>query len=330
MTPLIVGQILGVSFASGLNLYLTVAALGLLSRLGVLDLPPGLHGLEGLIVIASAVLLYLVEAVIDKVRHADSLWDTVHTFIRPPAAALLAVGILWGAPASLVAPAAAGAFVVALLAHGTKAGIRLALNAAMRGGRAWVSIGEDLMAVAFATLAFIDPATALVSTLTVLALTLLVGPRYWRAFRLGLRAMFAWVRALFAQARWRDVDELPRGVRKLLGATPLGTAPPRGARAAIDGAPGTGAYRNGWLITTEQGPVFVYLSLLGHRRVDLPATRSVEADPGFWADVLRVQADGDVSYRLYMLKDGPPVDETMPHLGRPTIVSEPAPTQETT
>ncbi len=327
MTPLLIGQILGVSFACGLNLYLTVAALGLLSRFGVLEgLPPGLHGLEGLIVITSAVLLYLVEAVIDKVPHADSLWDTVHTFIRPPAAALLAVGIMWGAPVSLVAPAAAGALVVALLAHGTKAGIRLALNTAMRGGRAWVSTGEDLVAVAFATMAFLAPATALVSTLTVIALILLVGPRYWRAFRLGLRAMFAWIRALFAPARWRDENELPEGVRKLLGTTPLGTAPPRGARAAIHGAPGAGAYRNGWLITTEQGPVFVYLSLLGHRRVDLPPTRHVEADPGFWADVLRVQGAGDVSYRIYMLKDGPPVEVAMPHL----VKSAPAPPQETT
>lgn len=314
MSVVVIGHILGVSFACGLNLYLTVAALGILSRIGFVDLPPGLHGLEGLIVIVSAVLLFLVEAVIDKVRHVDSLWDTVHTFIRPPAAALLALGILWGAPVSLAAPAAAAAFVVALIAHGTKAGLRLALNAAMRGGRSWVSLVEDLLAVGFATMAFLDPTTALIGTLTALALVLLVGPRYWRAFRLGLRALFAWMRTLFATGRWREESELPRGVRKLLDPTSLGAAPPRGARAAIHGAPGAGAYRNGWLVATPEGPIFMYLGLFGHRRVDLPATQSVATEEGLWADVIHVQTEDEQAYRLYMLKDGPTLDLTIPHL----------------
>ncbi len=315
MTALVVGQILGVAFACGLNLYLTVAALGILSRIGLLQgLPTGLHGLESLVVIGSAGLLYLIEAVVDKVRHADSLWDTVHTFIRPPAAALLAIGLVWGGPAELVALAAAVAFTVALIAHGTKAGIRLSLNAEMQGGRAWVSVAEDLLAIAFATMAFLDPATALIATLTVLAVVLLLGPRYWRAFRLGLRALSAWMRTLFAPARWREGDELPRGIRKLLGSTPLGAAPPRGAKAAITGAPGTGAYRNGWLIVTADGPIFVYRTLLGRRSVSLPDPRRIAGDAGFWADVVDVEASDDSAYRLYMLKDGPPLDLTIDHL----------------
>lgn len=315
MTGFILGQILAVAFACGLNLYLTVAALGILSRVGLLqELPPGLHGLESLVVIGSATLLYLIEAVIDKVQHADSLWDTVHTFIRPPAAALLSIGLVWGEPASLVALAAAIAFTVALIAHGTKAGIRISLNAAMQGGRAWVSVAEDILAIAFATMAFLDPGTALIAALTVLAVVLLVGPRYWRAFRLGLRALSAWMRTLFAPARWREGDELPRGIRKLLGATPLGAAPPRGAKAAITGAAGTGAYRNGWLVVTADGPIFVYRTLLGLRTVRLPDPRRVDGDAGFWADIVDVESADDNAYRLYMLKDGPPLDLTIDHL----------------
>lgn len=317
MTGIVVGQILGVAFACGLNLYLTVAALGILSRVGLLQgLPPGLHGLESFVVIGSAGLLYLIEAVVDKVRHADSLWDTVHTLIRPPAAALLAVGLVWGGPATLLAMAAATAFTVALVVHATKAGIRLSLNAGMQGGRAWVSIAEDILAIAFATMAFLDPATALVATLTLLAVVLLVGPRYWRAFRLGLRALAAWMRTLFAPARWREDEELPRGIRKLLGPTPLGAAPPRGAKAAITGAPGTGAYRNGWLVVTAGGPIFVYRTLLGRRSVPLPDPRRVAGDAGFWADVVDVEATDDTVYRLYVLKDGPPLDLTIDHLHR--------------
>lgn len=315
MTAILIGQILGVAFAAGLNLYLTVAALGILSRIGLLPgLPPGLHGLESLVVIGSAGLLFFIEAVVDKVQHADSLWDTVHTLIRPPAAALLAVGLAWGAPTTLVAIGAAIAFTVALITHGTKAGIRLSINAGMIGGRAWVSVAEDILAITFATMAFLDPATALVATLTVLAVILLVGPRYWRAFRLGLRALAAWLRTLFAPARWREADELPRGIRKLIGPTPLGGAPPRGAKAAVTGAPGTGAYRNGWLVLTTDGPLFVYRTLFGHRSIRLPDPRRIAGDAGFWADVVDVEATDHSAYRLYMLKDGPPLELTMDHL----------------
>lgn len=314
MTAVLLGQILGLSFACGLNLYLTVAVLGILSRLGLISLPPGLHGLEGLIVIASAATLYLVEAVIDKVRHADSLWDTVHTLIRPPAAALLAVGILWGQSSSLAIAAAAIAFGVALTAHATKAGVRLALNAALRGGRSWVSALEDALAVAFATLAFVEPTNALLATAAVLLVLLLAGPRYWRAFRLGLLALSAWRRTLFSAARWRDAEELPRRVRSILGATPLGTAPPRGTRAAVHGLPGVGAYRNGWLVVTASGPIFVYRTALGARSIDLPTPREVQADPGVWVDIVRIEADDDLSYTLFMLKDGPALDVAIPHL----------------
>ncbi len=314
MTVLLIGQILGVSFACGLNLYLTVAALGLLSRFDIItSLPPGLHGLEGVLVIISAALLYLIEAVVDKIRHADSLWDTVHTFIRPPAAALLAVGALWGEETSLVLAAATMAFVVALIAHGTKAGLRLSLNAGQAGGQAWVSIGEDILALAFATMAFLDPTLALIGTAAILVILILVGPRYWRAFRLGLRAMAAWYRTLFSPARWREGAELPARIRRQLDPTPLGAAPPRGARACLHGFPGAGAYRNGWVVVSNGDPVFLYRTLLGHRLIDLPAPRLLSVDPGVWADIIHIDTH-DIRYQLYLLKDGPTVDMAVPHL----------------
>lgn len=315
MTALLLGQILGVSFACGLNLYLTVASLGVLSRIGLIEtLPPGLQGLESMIVIASAALLYLVEAVIDKIRHADSVWDAVHTFIRPPAAALLAVGALWGHPPSLLFAAAAIALLVALIAHGTKAGVRLTLNTAMRTGHAWLSIAEDLVAVSFATLAFLNPALALVAIGTILVLLLVVGPRYWRAFRLGARALAGWIRTLFYPARWREADEIPHRVRALLDPRPLAGAPPRGARSGLHELPSAGPYRNGWLVIDSGGGLFVYRTLFGHRRVDLPAPTRVEVHRGVWADVVRVEAENDVRYRIYLLKDGPPPDIVIDNL----------------
>src|SRR5882724_9978528 len=90
MTPLeTLGYILGTSFASGLNLYATVAAAGLLERFGLVHLPPQLHVLSNPLVLGIAATLFLIEFVADKVPYVDSVWDAVHTFIRPPAAAFL-------------------------------------------------------------------------------------------------------------------------------------------------------------------------------------------------------------------------------------------------
>src|SRR5713226_823087 len=86
------GLALGAGFSSGLNLYATVATLGLLQRFGVLHLPPGLQVLSHRWVLGLAIALYLLEFFADKVPYIDTVWDAVHTFIRPPAAALLGYG----------------------------------------------------------------------------------------------------------------------------------------------------------------------------------------------------------------------------------------------
>lgn len=309
MTPVLIGQLLGVSFACGLNLYATVAALGLLSRMGLVqDLPPGLRGLESAIVIGTALTLYLIEAIIDRVHHADSVWDTVHTFIRPPAAALLALGALWGQPTSIQLAAAAFALLVALAAHATKAGFRLALNATDRNrGASWISTTEDVAAVAFVFAALEYPGTALAAGAVVLAVVIVVGPRLWRAFALGIRCLTAWLRTLFTPAGWRAPEHLPARLRKILDDVPIAAAPPRAARAAMRDFPGVGAYRNGWLVVTTAGPVFLFGGLLGGRRVDLPTPERMEMEHGLWLNTLRIQSR-DITFTLYLLKDGPDLD----------------------
>lgn len=306
MTAVIVGQLLGLGVACGLNLYIAVAAIGILARLGVVqDLPAGLHGLQGLIVILSALALYVIEAVVDKVRHADSLWDTVHTFIRPPAAALLAVGALWVAPLHIRIAGAAFAFLVAFAIHGGKAGLRVALNTgATPRSSTWISIAEDVAAAAFALAALEYPILALAAGGAILVLLLLFGRRFWRAFVLGIRCLIAWLRAFFTRGRWREAHEIPAGLRGLLDPQPLGTAPPRGARAALNGVRSVGAFRNGWLVITPAGPVFLYRTLIGRRRYDLPRTHQVQIETGIWADVIRARQGTD-PFALYMLKDGP-------------------------
>ncbi|MFO7893445.1 MAG: DUF4126 domain-containing protein [Longimicrobiales bacterium] len=316
MNLILAGQLAGLAFACGLNLYLTVATLGILSRFGLMPgLPPGLHGLQGWIVIASAVGLYLVETVIDKVHHADSLWDTVHTFIRPPAAALLAAAALWGQPTLTLLAGATLALGVAFAAHGTKAGLRMSLNATMHTRwQRWISALEDGIAAVFAVVALRFPVPTLAAVGVVLLATAPLAPRLWRAFRMGNRSITAWLRSIFRPARWREFDELPAYVRSLLDDTPLGAAPPRGARATLHGLEGAGAFRNGWLILTAHGPAFVYRSLLGTRRIDLPAPRQIRPEPAVWATILRVDGQNDVRYTLFLLKDGPATDLAIQHL----------------
>lgn len=315
MNPVLIGQLLGVSFACGLNLYATIAALGIFSRIGLFqELPPALRGLESSVVIGSAVLLFLIEAIVDRVRHADSIWDTVHTFIRPPAAALLAIGAFWGQPPGIQAGAAAVAFCIALAAHGAKAGFRVALNATNRNGNsARISTLEDVAAVAFVFAAIEYPGTAIATGALVVVILAIFGPRLWRAFALGLRCLAAWFRSLSTNPGWRDVGHMPRRLRDLLDEPPLGTGPPRATRAAVDGLPGAGAYRNGWLVTTHQGPAFLYGGWLTARRVALPDARAVESDPGLWLHTARVQTDGN-PFTLYLLKDGPPLKTVLQEL----------------
>lgn len=121
--------LVAVSFAAGLNLYITVAVLGLLGRFHAITLPPGLSALDHTWVIAVAIVLSVIEFVADKIPYFDLVWNSVHTFIRVPAAALLAYQAtthLSPTEHALVTVAAAG---VAAVAHTAKTSARVAVSA---------------------------------------------------------------------------------------------------------------------------------------------------------------------------------------------------------
>jgi len=92
------GLALGAGFSSGLNLYATVATLALLQRYGVIHLPSSLQVLSNPWLLGIAIALYLVEFLADKIPYFDTIWDAIHTFIRPPAAALLIYAAAGAAP----------------------------------------------------------------------------------------------------------------------------------------------------------------------------------------------------------------------------------------
>jgi len=142
------GLAMGAGFSSGLNLYATVATLGVLQRFGVIHLPAPLAIVSHPIVLGAAIALYIIEFLADKIPFVDTVWDTIHTFIRPPAAAFIAFSAAAAAPPEWRWVAALLAGGVALTSHSTKASTRAAVNTVPEPFSNWaLSIGEDLLAV---------------------------------------------------------------------------------------------------------------------------------------------------------------------------------------
>ncbi len=301
----LLGQLLGLAFAAGLNLYSTVALLGLAVQLGIVSaLPPQLRGLEHPIVVGTAAALYLVEFVVDKVPRLDSFWDTLHTVIRPTAAAMLTVAALGDMAFPIRATAGILAGGVALLAHATKAGIRVTLL----GGRGTVthaaaSVAEDVIAVALAGAALRFPGAALSLVGGAVAATLPFLPRLARAFTLGARSGLARIRGLFFGGHWHDPAEMPRTLRALLDPQTFGFGNPGATRIAVRGLPGVGAYRNGWLVLAGDRPTLLFRARFRSRSLPLPCGE-VTLRRGFWLDTAIVAGER-TRYHVFFLKDGP-------------------------
>ena len=187
----ILGRTLGFSFAAGINLYATVALVGLSSRFGLVDLPERLRIFDNDVVIGVALVLYVVEFAADKIPWVDSAWDTVHTFIRPLGGALIAVAALGEASPTLEGLIALLGGSIAASTHLTKASARVAVNASPEPVSNWiVSLAEDLFVVGLGYLALVHPGVALIVVSVLLVMIV--------AF-MGVIARLAW-RRLFRRS----------------------------------------------------------------------------------------------------------------------------------
>src|SRR5688572_21216006 len=145
MDLITLGRTLGFSLAAGVNLYATVAILGLASRYGWVDLPEQFAVFDNDIVIAVAIVMYLVEFFADKIPYVDTLWDIVHTVVRPVGGALIAVSTLGDASPTVEGLVALLGGTVAASSHLTKTSTRAVANASPEPVSNWLlSIGEDL------------------------------------------------------------------------------------------------------------------------------------------------------------------------------------------
>lgn len=197
MTELIIAA-LGLAWASGLNLYAGLATVGVLGATGQMTLPPDLEILGHPAVIAASVFMYVAEFVADKVPGVDTTWDTLHTFIRIPAGAVLALGAVGELdPAIQVAALIIGGGVAAT-SHAFKAGSRVLINTSPEPFSNWgASLVEDGLVIGGVTLAVLQPTAFLVLFVIFIALVLWLMPKIWR----GIKTLWTRLRCLFGESR---------------------------------------------------------------------------------------------------------------------------------
>jgi hypothetical protein len=186
-----------IGFAAGLNLYATVAVLGLLARFGHLPLPPGLQLLESWPIIAVSTALFAIEFFADKIPAFDLIWNALHTFIRVPVAGLLAYRATSQlSPEHQLLATLLGA-AVALIAHGGKTAARAAVTPSPEPlSNIGLSVGEDVLAIGLTWLATRHPYVA--GTIAVIFVVIIILLTRW-----VIRAM----RALFLGAEKNLVIE---------------------------------------------------------------------------------------------------------------------------
>ncbi len=191
----ILGLALGAAWTSGINLYATVAVLGLLQHFGLARLPGGLHVLDNWLIIGLALALYLVEFIADKVPYVDTLWDAVHTFIRVPAGAVIAAAAAWDFHPTVVVVAMLLGGGVAFSTHGTKATVRAGANASPEPFSNWtLSIVEDVVAIGAVVLAVVFPLAALVLVAIFLVFFVWIMRKVVRRVRCMVRAVQAFLK----------------------------------------------------------------------------------------------------------------------------------------
>jgi Domain of unknown function (DUF4126) len=178
------GRTLGFSFAAGINLYATVAILGLASRYGWVSLPEQYRVFDNDLIIGIAITLYVIEFFADKIPWVDSIWDAIHTVIRPIGGAVIAVQTLGDAsPATETLVGLLGG-TLAASTHFTKAGTRAVANASPEPFTNWIlSFSEDLFVVSLGFIALKYPLVATLIVLVALVLMLVFAAWIVRAVK---------------------------------------------------------------------------------------------------------------------------------------------------
>jgi len=185
---------MGISWASGINLYAALLVLGIGGASGNIALPADLQVLQDPMVIFAAGVMYAVEFFADKTPGVDSGWDTLHTFIRTLAGAMLAAGAVGDVTPTLEIAAGILGGGMAATSHATKAGTRLLINTSPEPVTNWIaSFSEDVMVLAGLWAALNHPILFLIFLVVFLTLVVWLLPKIFRAIKLMVRKIGQWL-----------------------------------------------------------------------------------------------------------------------------------------
>lgn len=187
----IIALTMGTAWASGINLYAAVLMLGFMGMTGSATLPPGLEILANPAVLLAAGFMYVVEFVADKIPGVDTGWDTLHTFIRIPAGAVLAAGAAGAVDPALSLAAALVGGGVAAVSHAAKSGTRILINTSPEPFTNWTaSVAEDAMVIGGLWMALNHPFLFLGLFVAFIALMVWLLPKVWAGVKKVFRFLF--------------------------------------------------------------------------------------------------------------------------------------------
>ena len=203
-TVSIIALTMGVAWASGINLYATIFMLGYLGTTGNIDLPPDLMVVTDPLVMTAAGLMYCVEFFADKTPGVDTAWDALHTFIRIPLGAVLAMGAVGDMTPAVELAAFIVGGTLAGATHATKAGSRIVINSSPEPVTNWTaSIGEDLLVITGLWAALNHPVAFLIALVVFIAMMIWLLPKIWR----GIKRIFNSIRNFFSGDLKNEVNE---------------------------------------------------------------------------------------------------------------------------
>jgi len=205
---------MGVAWASGINLYAAIFMLGYMGITGNMDLPPDLQILTNPLVMAAAGFMYMVEFFADKIPGVDNIWDSLHTFIRIPAGAMLAAGAVGDMGPGMELAALILGGTLSAGTHLTKSGTRVLVNTSPEPFSNWaLSIGEDIAVIGGLWVAIQNPWLFIAFLVVFIILLIWLLPKIWR----GIKFIFQKIGNLFSNKK--TVLE-PDGKIKLTGILP--------------------------------------------------------------------------------------------------------------
>ena len=191
----VIALTLGVAWASGINLYAAILVLGLMGAGGYTELPESLKVLQDPLVLGAAGGMYFIEFFADKIPGVDTGWDAIHTFIRIPAGAMLAVGAAQGLEINQAAELAAALLGGSLAAtsHLTKASTRLVINTTPEPVTNWTaSVVEDLTVIGGLWTALNYPLAFVAFIIIFVLFAIWLLPKLWRAIKDIVRTLRSW------------------------------------------------------------------------------------------------------------------------------------------